>query len=408
MERVLTKLLTKSVPFTFNRYGYYYFSRRVPADLIQHYSYPRIVQGLKTRSAHTAKTRALVAAAKLDEYWSHLRMTDPDLIGRNLLRPGVKTYSRNTQHDVSTATKADITLYEALETYLVQKGANKGKTFHAAAQRACAYLVEACGAKDLADYSRADALKYRDYLIAKGMAGSSVSRVISSIRAVMNFVISEYALDLKNPFVGIYHDRLVGVSKRPPIPIEYICKVQQQCLLLDDDLRWLVALVSDTGMRLAEVAGLLKSDVIIDEDIPFIRLQPHSWRKLKTSGSKRNVPLVGLSLWAAQRLLEAYPDSIYAFPRYNKTATTNANSASAALNKWLHHYVPSGCTMHSFRHSMRDRLRAVECPADIVDQIGGWATGGVGQGYGSGYGLEVCDKWMNLILTEELNKSLYQ
>ena len=57
---------------------------------------------------------------------------------------------------------------------------------------------------------------------------------------------------------------------------------------------------------------------------------------------------------------------------------------------------------------MRDRLRAVECPADIVDQKGGWATGGVGQGYGSGYGLEVCDKWMNLILTEELNKSLYQ
>ena len=42
MERVLTRLLTKSVPFTFNRYGYYYFSRRVPADLIQHYSYPRI------------------------------------------------------------------------------------------------------------------------------------------------------------------------------------------------------------------------------------------------------------------------------------------------------------------------------------------------------------------------------
>ena len=405
---MLTRLLTRKVPFTFNRYGYYYFSRRVPADLIQHYSYPRIVQGLKTKSAHTAKTRALVAAAKLDEYWSHLRMTDPDLIGRNLLRPGVKTYSRNTQHDVSTATKVDITLYEALETYLVQKGANKGKTFHAAAQRACAYLVEACGAKDLADYTRTDALKYRDYLIAKGMAGSSVSRVISSIRAVMNFAFSEYALDLKNPFVGMYHDRLAGVSKRLPIPIEDIRKVQQRCLSLDDDLRWLVALVSDTGMRLAEVVGLLKSDIILDEDIPFIRLQPHPWRKLKTSGSERDVPLVGVSLWAAQRLVEACPDSVFAFPRYNKTSITNANSASAALNKWLHPYVPVGCTMHSFRHSMRDRLRAVECPADIVDQIGGWATGGVGQGYGVGYGLKVCDRWMNLIVVEELNKSLFQ
>ena len=391
---MLTRLLTKSVPFTFNRAGYYYFSRRVPADLVQHYSYFRVVQGLKTRSAQTAKSRAPVAAAKLDEYWSHLRMTNPDLIGRNLLRSGLKSYSLYTQPDASATSKANITLSEALETYLAQKGSNKGKTFHAAAQRACVYLVEASGAKDLADYSRADALKYRDYLIAKGMAGSSVSRVISSIRAVMNFAISEYALDLKNPFVGMYHDRLAGVSKRLPIPIEDIRKVQQQCLSLDDDLRWLVALVSDTGMRLAEVSGLLKTDIILDEDIPFIRVQPHSWRKLKTAGSERDVPLVGVSLWAAQRLLDAYPDSGYAFPRYNKTTITNANSASAALNKWLHPYVPNGCTMHSFRHSMRDRLRAVECPADVVDQIGGWTTGGVGQGYGSGYGLEVCDRWI--------------
>ena len=126
-------------------------------------------------------------------------MADPDLIGRNLLRQSFKSYSRNTQPDMSTVSKAHITLAEAMETYLTRKGANKGKTFHAAAQRACAYLVEACGAKDLADYTRADALKYRDCLIAKGMAGSSVSRVISSIRAVMNFAISEYALDLKNP-----------------------------------------------------------------------------------------------------------------------------------------------------------------------------------------------------------------
>ena len=34
---------------------------------------------------------------------------------------------------------------------------------------------------------------------------------------------------------------------------------------------------------------------------------------------------------------------------------------------------------------MRDRLRAVQCPADITDQIGGWTIDGVGQGYGSGY-----------------------
>jgi len=393
----LTRLLTKKVPYTFNRAGYYYFSRRVPADLLSHYSYPRIVQGLKTRSAQTAKSRALVAAAKLDEYWSHLRMTAPDLIGRSLLKSGYSSFARNTQLDVSSATEQCITLPEALKTYVTQKGAGKPKSFEAAAQRACSYLVDACGAKDLAEYTRADALSYRDYLIAKGLVGSSVGRVISSIRAVFNFAISEYALDLKNPFVGMYFDKSAGVSKRLPIPIDDILKVQHLCSKIDDDLRWLVALVSDTGMRLAEGAGLLKSDIILDADIPYINLKPHPWRPLKTSASERDIPLVGASLWAAQRLSEAFPGSPYAFPRYNRKDTTNSNSASAALNKWLHKYVPEGCTMHSFRHSMRDRLRAVECPSDVIDQIGGWATEGVGQGYGKGHDLQVCAKWMNLI-----------
>ena len=391
---MLTKLLTRSVPFTFNRYGYYYFSRRVPADLMQHYSYPRVVQSLKTKSAHTAKTRAFVAAAKLDEYWSHLRMTDADLFGRNLLKPEYRSFSTNTQLNVSMELEQNISLADALKTYLVQKGNGKRQTFHLASQRSCTYLVYACGSKNINNYTRSDALKYRDYLIERGMVGSSVGRVLNSIRAIFNFAISEYALDFKNPFLGMYFDKSAGVSKRPPIPIADIRKVQQQCRLMDDELRWLVALVSDTGMRLAEGAGLLKSDIILSADIPYISLKPHLWRPLKTSGSQRDIPLVGDSLWAAQRLSDAFPESLFAFPRYNKKDVTNSNSASAALNKWLRQYVPEGCTMHSFRHSMRDRLRAIECQSEIIDRIGGWTSEGVGQGYGFGYPLNVLQDWI--------------
>jgi hypothetical protein len=46
---------------------------------------------------------------------------------------------------------------------------------------------------------------------------------------------------------------------------------------------------------------------------------------------------------------------------------------------------------------MRDRLRAVECPSDIIDQIGGWATNGVGQSYGRGYELSILFKWLKII-----------
>ena len=48
----------------------------------------------------------------------------------------------------------------------------------------------------------------------------------------------------------MYYDKTAGVSKRLPIPIEHIRKVQDQCRLIDDEMRWLVDLISDTGLRL--------------------------------------------------------------------------------------------------------------------------------------------------------------
>ena len=122
-----TKLLTKRVPFTFNRNGYYYFSRRVPSDLRQYYKYPRIVKGLQTRSSVKARTQASVAAAKLDTYWSHLRMTDADLIGSHLLIQPV-TAPGATVSVMKRPIKSPL-LSEALSMYVTQKGANKGKTY---------------------------------------------------------------------------------------------------------------------------------------------------------------------------------------------------------------------------------------------------------------------------------------
>ena len=126
-------MLTKRIPYTFNRGGYYYFTRRVPTDLQKHYLCPRIVQGLNTKCSSTARTRALVAAAKLDEYWSHLRMTEPDLIGQHLLK--ASSCRQVVKADPNPA--QSIPLSEALQTYLTIKGKGKSKTFHTAAERAC-------------------------------------------------------------------------------------------------------------------------------------------------------------------------------------------------------------------------------------------------------------------------------
>jgi len=157
--------------------------------------------------------------------------------------------------------------------------------------------------------------------------------------------------------------------------------------------------VSDTGVRLAEACGLERSDVVLDHATPHIVIRPNGCRRLKTRASERQVPLAGASLWATTQAFSASIRSgeKFLFPRYTKGGKCNANSASAALNKWLKNYVDSGCVVHSFRHSMRDRLRAVECPTEVIDQLGGWTLSGAGQNYGSGYSLGVLHRWIKLI-----------
>ena len=57
--------------------------------------------------------------------------------------------------------------------------------------------------------------------------------------------------------------------------------------------------------------------------------------------------------------------------RYIRDGHCHASYASITLSKWLKRAF-GGLTAHCLRHTMRDRLRAVECPMDMIDQIGGW------------------------------------
>ena len=66
-----------------------------------------------------------------------------------------------------------------------------------------------------------------------------------------------------------------------------------------------------------------------------------------------------------------WSDGEYLFPGYIKDGRCNAGYVSAAINKWLKRDF-EGLTAHCLRHTFRDRLRAVECPIDLIDQIGGW------------------------------------
>ena len=185
----------------------------------------------------------------------------------------------------------------------------------------------------------------------KGLNGASVARIFGTVRAVINLALSEFGLAIVNPFSNVYFNQKERVKKRLPVKPKDINKVQAECYKADDEMRWLVALVADTGIRLAEGAGLLRSDFVDKDGILCVHIKPHPWRSLKTASSERVIPLVGSAKWASERILAEHTNSQFAFPKYNNGQRTNANSASAALNKWLDPHV--GLQESQGRHSGR-------------------------------------------------------
>ena len=377
-------MYTKSPHYLYRRNGTYYFSRQVPSDLQTRFNKNRVVISLRTPSEQKAINSANKLADRLETYWNTLRL---ELFHTKELKLSFL--------DNEKVKSEKLKLSEALDVYIKLKGKGKDKLFYQTAKRNVSYTIECFGNVDINSLKPIDAGKYRDFLFNKGLSTSSVKRVFSSINAVINISINEIGINMINPFSGTFIPDDNKKKTRLPIPIENIRNIQAECKNLDDDNRWLIALISDTGMRLSEATGLLSGDIILDAIIPHINLINHPWRRLKTKGSNRVIPLIGSSLWAAKRVLEA--NSTYAFPRYTNETKCNANSASNGLNKWLKPRIPNDCVIHSFRHSLRDRLRAVQCPSDIVDAIGGWSTSGVGQTYGSGYNLDIKHKWMKKI-----------
>ena len=146
----------------------------VPSDLDDHYESRRINFSLRTKSIRTARQSASSVSLKLEGYWQYLRLNETNLPGSNLIRTHSSNNSSFPTHPFS----------DAVQLYLDLKGGNRAKTFHSAANRACTYLTHCCGDKDLTEFNRPDATAFRDYLVARGLTGSSVVRVFTTIKSI--------------------------------------------------------------------------------------------------------------------------------------------------------------------------------------------------------------------------------
>ena len=106
----------------------------------------------------------------------------------------------------------------------------------------------------------------------------------------------EHGIKSSNAFAKTYMPDRDDSQDRQPVPQDKLITLQKACQETDDEMRWLLALISDTGMRLSETAGLHRNDIVLNATTPHISLTANPWRRLKTRSSARHIPLVGTAL----------------------------------------------------------------------------------------------------------------
>ena len=142
-----------------------------------------------------------------------------------------------------TTNAKSFSITEALALYHRLKGGGKTKLFFKSSERSMRYLVDCLGHNDLAAIAISDASRFRDYLLDRGMSSSSVKRVFSSVRAVINLAIREQGLAINNVFSGTFIPEDKAKTLRLPIPADVLLTIQHECVQVDDEPRWLIALI---------------------------------------------------------------------------------------------------------------------------------------------------------------------
>lgn len=359
-------------PHILHRNGSFYYNRRVPKHAVG--AFGTSLRIWLSRDREEAGAISSELSKRLESLWSNPRLTsEVDL-------KAIVAVSRPRLENLG----------HWVDEYLRLKGIDPTPT-----RMASGALVALVGDRDVRSYGREDARALVEHLSERGCKTRTVRRRLVSLSAIFNHAYSELEFEKRNPFSRmLIQGEGKDAKKRDVFTLGELKAGYAEAFTSGREIWLLMPLLGETGCRLGEVVGLRIEDIALDAGT--IRLVPHPARRLKTTGSEREIPLVGYARQAMERLVDGRSEG-YLFERYLKDGQIKSTHASNALNKWLKKRF-GGKTAHGLRHTFRDRLRAVECPLEMIDGLGGWSSiGTAGARYGRGYGLEHKRLWLERI-----------
>ena len=277
---------------------------------------------------------------------------------------------------------------DALAIYLHESTAGDSRKFRGDAFHVFRRFMEKIGDLYLDELKHAHACYFRDYLLSLGLMPVTVRRQTGILNAMLNVAFRHLDIDRLSPFRSLKIP--TSESRRPmrEITHDLLLAVKKRLMFRFTTYKFIGLIQLNTGLRLSEPVYAKVSDCVLDHEIPHIWVRQNMLSNRKTKSSIRAVPLVGISLFAAKRLVDYANDanSEWLVPSYAKYH--GSNSCSAAMNKYLSDL---DFRSHMFRHALIDRMKACnDIPTRLAESITGHYSGGSEfNNYGTvGYTLE--------------------
>jgi integrase len=261
-------------------------------------------------------------------------------------------------------------------------------------QRTLERFAAFLGHRDADRVMKADAVRWKEEALGRGLNAATVRNDISEMSAVWACGIRNGKLTGANPFEGTLPPKARQKARNPrAFTDDEARRVLEAAREQRGCLRWLPWVLCLTGARLNEICQSDKADISVQDGIAVIRIHDAgAGRTVKNADSRRVVPIHPALI--AEGFLDyaaSLPAGASLFPDVARDRVFGQRSVNAGrnVNRWLRSELgitdPNVSPNHSWRHWFIGACRRVLMPAEVRSAITGHSARlDESAGYGDG------------------------
>ncbi len=263
-------------------------------------------------------------------------------------------------------------------------------------------LATFLGHRDAARVAKADAVRWKEEMQARGLSVRSIRNDISEMSAIWKYAIRNGKLAIgTNPFDGVSPPKPKSMKKeRRSFTAEEATAILTAARSNKGFMRWLPWVCCLTGARISEICQAFKEDIAEFDGVTVLRIHDEGMddedgvRSIKNEDSRRSIPIhPALIAEGFLDYVKALPARSPLFPDAAPDAMFGRRGITAAkrISRWLKLGLkltdPRISPNHSWRHWFTDACRRAGMNAEVRSALTGHsAKMDESAAYGAGMG----------------------